>query len=224
MLLSYVSFKKQPISTEYKTFNKNGEVTIYSSLHKNNFMDFGYEISNISYISSKNNSKTIIGGKCVQIEKKIDKLYRNPNDHNQFYSLCYLSYMKPYSTELAIIEMPKHININTSISLFKHNIKLIYEPISIEISVKDNGLGNGMEQIGNLEMSIEIQRLEEKKIKFPKGYLDGLKPSSIATKELDTLILYSPDIGKTILYTDKGTIEVIILPGYKTNKKGNRKF
>ena len=101
-------------------------------------------------------------------------------------------------------------------------MKLDHQPTTVEISVIDNGLGSGT--LGNLEMTIEVQRLEEKKIKFPSGYLDGLQESSIATKEIDTLTIWSSDIGKTILYTDKGTINIVTMPGYKINKSKEAKI
>lgn len=217
MLLSYISFKNQPRSQIYKSFSKSGQVTV--GLLKNIVpKEPGYDISRTMFIVSKNSSNTIIGGRCVNIETKVDGMYRNPNEHSEPCSLYFLSYMKPYSTELTLIENPKHVHIGLTKSLFDREVQLEHRPTTVEISVKDSGLGDGGGSIGTLEMTIEVQRLEEKKIKLPSGYLEGLQESSIASKEIDTLTIWSPDIGKTTLYTDKGTIDIITMPGYKINK------
>lgn len=220
MLISYVSYKNPTRSQIYKSFTKGGQVTV--GLNKNIDLDHPSDsMSQTLFVTTKNNSKTFIGGRCVHIETKIEGTFKNPNDHEVPWALHFVSYRKPYSTELTLVEKPKHVYIGLTRSLFQREMKLDHQPTTVEISVIDNGLGSGA--LGNLEMTIEVQRLEEKKIKFPSGYLDGLQESSIATKEIDTLTIWSSDIGKTILYTDKGTINIVTLPGYKINKSKEAK-
>ena len=221
MLISYVSYKNPPRSQIYKSFTKGGQVTV--GLKKNIDLDHPSDsMSQTLFVTTKNNSKTFIGGRCVHIETKIEGTFKNPIDHEVPWALHFVSYRKPSSTELTLVEKPKHFYIGLTRSLFQREVKLNHQPTTVEISVIDNGLGSGT--LGNLEMTIEVQRLEEKKIKFPSGYLDGLQESSIATKEIDTLTIWSSDIGKTILYTDKGTINIVTMPGYKINKSKEAKI
>lgn len=217
MLLSYISYKNQPRSQIYKSFSNSGEVTV--AVKKNLTLDKPiYSEPQTLFVVTENNSRTIIGGKCVNIETKVEGTYKHHNDREEPCSLYFLAYRKPYSTELTFVENPKHVYIGLSRSLFKRDMQLGHQPSTVVISVKDNGLGSGSGTLGDLEMTIEVQRLEEKKIKFPSGYLDGLQESSIATKEIDTLTIWSSDLGKTTLYTDKGSINIITMPGYKINK------
>lgn len=223
MLISYVSYKNPPRSQIYKSFTKGGQVTV--GLKKNIDLDHTSDsMPQTLFVTTNNNSKTFIGGRCVHIETKIEGTFKNPIDHEVPWALHFVSYRKPYSTELTLVEKPKHVYIGLTRSLFQREMKLDHQPTTVEISVIDNGLGSGSGTLGNLEMTIEVQRLEEKKIKFPSGYLDGLQESSIATKEIDTLTIWSSDIGKTTLYTDKGTITIVTMPGYKINKSKEAKI
>ena len=99
----------------------------------------------------------------------------------------------------------------------ERNLKILSSTQSFKSYIIDSGDGEAGGGIGNLNMSIDVFRLCEFRFTFPSGYLDGLKPNNIAYRDGSTLVVHTWDIGVTTLYTDKGTITIRSLPGFKIN-------
>lgn len=102
-----------------------------------------------------------------------------------------------------------------------NNLSYKSESIFLDSSIiqgitSDSGSNLGS-KIGNLNITLEVKRFEYTEFKLPRGYLEGLLPSKYAYAVGDVLKVRSTRLGETTLYTNKGTIILVTIPGIKVD-------